>query len=71
MRLISIIRELKKRLKGSLRIAIENGMVVEEGVSVLGGVNFGSEPIPDYATEKMPYYIGCCVCNTRWGYLGI
>ncbi len=44
MRLINIIKELRKRIKGSMRIAIENGMVVEEGVSVLGGVNFGSEP---------------------------
>ncbi len=44
MRIVTVFKELKKRLKGSLKIALENGMVVEEGVSVLGGVNFGSEP---------------------------
>lgn len=44
MRLITIFKEIKKYFKGSLRIAKENGMIVEEGVSVLGGVNFGSEP---------------------------
>lgn len=44
MRILSLIKVLRNKIKGSLRIAIENGMVVEEGVSVLGGVNFGSEP---------------------------
>lgn len=44
MRMTAILNELKKRLKGSFAIAKENGMTVEEGVSVLGGVNFGSEP---------------------------
>lgn len=44
MRITVILNELKKRLKGNFTIAKENGMTVEEGVSVLGGVNFGSEP---------------------------
>ena len=44
MRFITIIKQIKRRLKGSLKIAKEDGMIVEEGVSVLGGVNFGSEP---------------------------
>ena len=44
MRLLTILKQIKRRLKGSLKIAKEDGMVVEEGVSVLGGVNFGSEP---------------------------
>ena len=44
MKLSIILREIKKKLKGSFEIAKENGMIVEDGVSVLGGVNFGSEP---------------------------
>ncbi|MBR3099242.1 MAG: acyltransferase [Clostridia bacterium] len=44
MKFITIIKQIKRRLKGSLKIAKEDGMIVEEGVSVLGGVNFGSEP---------------------------
>ena len=44
MKLSIILREIKKKAKGSFEIAKENGMIVEEGVSVLGGVDFGSEP---------------------------
>lgn len=44
MKLNTVIREIIKKMKGSLRVAVEQGMVVEEGVTVMGGVNFGSEP---------------------------
>lgn len=44
MRLLSLVRELRKKIIGSYRIAVKNGMIVEDGVSVLGEVNFGSEP---------------------------
>lgn len=44
MNLKTLKRELSKKIRGSLRVAVEQGMVVEEGVTVMGGVNFGSEP---------------------------
>ena len=44
MGLRTICREIRKKIKGSLTIAKENGMTVEEGVTVMGDVNFGSEP---------------------------
>jgi acetyltransferase-like isoleucine patch superfamily enzyme len=44
MKLVVIIHELRKKIKGRLKVAKENGMIVEEGVTVMGGVNFGSEP---------------------------
>jgi hypothetical protein len=44
MALKTIFREIRKKIKGSLAIAKENGMTVEEGVTVMGDVNFGSEP---------------------------
>ena len=40
----SIINLIKRKLKGSLQCAIDDGMLVESDVSVMGGVNFGSEP---------------------------
>lgn len=44
MKLITIIKRIKEKCKGSLTCAKENGMIVESGVTVMGGVNFGSEP---------------------------
>ena len=44
MKLKKIWKLLKQKIKGSLLVAIEDGMVVGKGVSVMGGVNFGSEP---------------------------
>ena len=44
MSLSSVIKLINKKLKGSLKCAINDGMLVESGVSVMGGVNFGSEP---------------------------
>ncbi len=44
MRIKTIWKLLKQKLKGSLSTAIEDGMVVGKGVTVMGGVNFGSEP---------------------------
>ena len=40
----TLIKILKNKIKGSFRVAKEAGMIVEENVSVMGGVNFGSEP---------------------------
>ena len=39
-----IIKMIVKKIKGNVKCAVEAGMVVEDGVSVMGGVNFGSEP---------------------------
>lgn len=39
-----IIKYVARKLKGSLRCAKEQGMVVGKNVSVMGGVDFGSEP---------------------------
>lgn len=44
MRMTYIIGLILKKLKGSLKVAKEQGMIVGEGVTVMGGVNFGSEP---------------------------
>ena len=44
MKIKAIRKLLKQKLKGSLATAIEDGMVVGKGVTVMGGVNFGSEP---------------------------
>lgn len=35
---MKIIKRLINRLKGNYRIAIENGLIVGEGVSLVGGV---------------------------------
>ena len=35
---------LKRKLKGALAVAKEEGLVAGRGVTVMGGVNFGSEP---------------------------
>ena len=37
MKLTIIVKEIVNKMKGRLRIAVENGMVVEPGVSVMGG----------------------------------
>lgn len=42
--LLKRIRLVVDKLKGPLAIAKEKGMIVEEGVTVMSGVNFGSEP---------------------------
>lgn len=41
---MNIIGYVIKKIKGSLRCAQEQGMVVGKNVSVMGGVDFGSEP---------------------------
>lgn len=40
----NILEIIYIKLKGNLNIAKKKGMIVEDGVSVMGGVNFGSEP---------------------------
>ena len=44
MRIKDIYKGIRNKIRGSLAVAKENGMVVEEGVTVMGDVNFGSEP---------------------------
>ena len=44
MRVKTIMKQIRRKIKGSLAIAVEDGMRVGTGVSVMGGVNFGSEP---------------------------
>ena len=44
MSLKNLGKLVMQKLKGSLKVAKEAGLVAEEGVSVMGGVNFGSEP---------------------------
>ena len=41
---MNILGYVIRKLKGSLRCAKEQGMVVGKNVSVMGGVDFGSEP---------------------------
>lgn len=44
MNINAILKLLKRRLKGSLAVAKEDGMIVGKGVTVMGGADFGSEP---------------------------
>ena len=44
MKLMTIGKRVITKIKGPLKCAIEDGMVVEKGVTVMGGVDFGSEP---------------------------
>lgn len=44
MRIGRLMRLVINKLKGSLRVAKEQGMIVEDGVTVMSSVNFGSEP---------------------------
>lgn len=41
---MAIIKRIKRLLLGKLNEAQKEGMIVEEYVSIMGGVNFGSEP---------------------------
>lgn len=41
---MAIIKRIKRLLLGKLNEAQKEGMIVEEHVSIMGGVNFGSEP---------------------------
>ena len=41
---MNLIQYARTKLKGRLKVAVENGLIAEEGVTVMGGVNFGSEP---------------------------
>lgn len=41
---MGIIGTLKRMIKGSYRMAVDNGMHVGKGISVMSNVNFGSEP---------------------------
>ena len=41
---MDILGYVIRKLKGSLRCAKEQGMVVGKNASVMGGVDFGSEP---------------------------
>ncbi|MCH1940704.1 acyltransferase [Holdemania massiliensis] len=44
MKISVIIKEIRRRIKGSFCIVKEQGMIVESGVTVMGDVRFGSEP---------------------------
>ena len=44
MKIKTIIKLVRSKLKGTLKCAIEEGMIVGKGVTVMSGVNFGSEP---------------------------
>lgn len=37
-------KKIKRAIKGNLQVAIEDGLHIEPGATVMGGVNFGSEP---------------------------
>lgn len=41
---MSLLRKFKKLFFGSYKIALKEGLIADEGVSVMGGGNFGSEP---------------------------
>lgn len=44
MSIKALMKNIKRAIKGSYQLAIDEGLHAEEGVSVMGGVNFGSEP---------------------------
>ena len=44
MRLKNIVRALRDKIKGSINVAISQGMIVGNNIRIMGGVNFGSEP---------------------------
>ena len=44
MKIKALCKLIRYKLKGSLSVAVEEGMRVGTGVSVMGSVNFGSEP---------------------------
>lgn len=41
---MNIIRKIRNKILGNYKLALKNGLVVGKGVSIMGGVNFGSEP---------------------------
>ena len=41
---MNIMKRIRKLLLGSYKLAVEDGMIVGKGVSIVGGANFGSEP---------------------------
>lgn len=41
---MSFFKKVLKIFRGSFRQAIKDGMLIEKGVTVMSGVNFGSEP---------------------------
>ena len=41
---MNVVKFVYKKMKGRLRCAVEEGMTVEPEVTVMGGVDFGSEP---------------------------
>lgn len=44
MKINTLIKHIKRKIKGNLKCAIEDGMVVGKNVTVMSGVSFGSEP---------------------------
>ena len=44
VKLKTLVKLIRIKLKGSLAIAVEDGMRIGSGVTVMGNVNFGSEP---------------------------
>lgn len=41
---MNVIRQIKKMVLGSYRLALSEGLIAGKGVSVMGGVSFGTEP---------------------------
>ena len=54
---MNIMKRIRKLLLGSYKLAVEDGMIVGKGVSIVGGANFGSEPylitLGDYVRISM------------------
>lgn len=54
---MGIIKRIVSKVIGSYRLAIKNGLVVGNNVSIVGSVNFGSEPylitLEDYVRVSM------------------
>ena len=44
MKFSVLFKLFRRKIIGSLKDAQRQGMIVEDGVTVMGGVNFGSEP---------------------------
>lgn len=42
---MNLWKRIKKLLFGSYKVALEDGLIAEEGVSVMGGVTLAASPI--------------------------
>lgn len=64
---MSLLKKIKKLLLGSFGVAIKEGLKVEDGVSVMGGCNFGSEPYLIHLRKNCRISMGVTFINHDGG----